>query len=204
MARWLFLLTLLPGPAYAQYTLYASMSITKEYVVGAKLPPQRIVPQRFRWLLGTRGIQSSVYLLGSITTRADPETCSISRLGNGLFRASEGGRKWTIANRQRCKRVAWTWRLIRNAPGTIYFRVKSHGIRVSHDSGVTWKEIGAGLHRKYTEALRVDRSRSGVLMAGGEEGIFRSQDGGETWTIAGAEGLPDILRIEQSPHEPCL
>jgi photosystem II stability/assembly factor-like uncharacterized protein len=41
-----------------------------------------------------------------------------------------------------------------------------------------------------------------VLLAGGEEGIFRSEDGGKSWRIAGAAGF-QISRIEQSPHNPC-
>ena len=41
-----------------------------------------------------------------------------------------------------------------------------------------------------------------MLLAGGEEGIFRSENAGGTWRIAGAAGF-QITRIEQSPHDPC-
>jgi photosystem II stability/assembly factor-like uncharacterized protein len=41
-----------------------------------------------------------------------------------------------------------------------------------------------------------------VLLAGTEEGIFRSEDGGKSWQLAGAAGL-QILRIEQSPFDAC-
>ena len=85
--------------------------------------------------------------------------------------------------------------------GTIYF-AHSHGIRMSRDRGATWEEIGATLHRKFTEAIRVDRTRAGTLVAGGEEGIFRSEDRGRTWQIAGAAGF-QVTRIEQSPHLGC-
>jgi photosystem II stability/assembly factor-like uncharacterized protein len=89
----------------------------------------------------------------------------------------------------------------RNAAGSIYF---SHtaGIRVTHDGGATWSDASAGLHRKYTEAIRVDSHKSGVLVAGNEEGIFRSEDGGKSWKRAGASGY-QVLHIEQSPHNPC-
>jgi len=89
-----------------------------------------------------------------------------------------------------------------NSPGTIYFGY-SHGIRVTHDKGATWKEIGGSLHRHYTESIRVDRTKAGVLLAGGEEGVFRSENGGETWRIAGAAGW-QIMRLEQSPQDPCF
>ena len=45
--------------------------------------------------------------------------------------------------------------------------------------GVTWSDASAGLHRKYTQAIRVDSRHSGFLVAGNEEGIFRSNDGGK-------------------------
>ena len=89
----------------------------------------------------------------------------------------------------------------RNSSGTIYF---SHtaGIRVTRDYGATWTDASAGLHRKYTQAIRVDSRKSGVLIAGNEEGILRSEDGGKSWRAAGAAGF-QVLRVEQSPHDPC-
>ena len=46
------------------------------------------------------------------------------------------------------------------------------------------------------------RASAGVLLAGNEEGIFRSEDGGKSWKPAGAAGY-QVLHIEQSPHDPC-
>ena len=60
---------------------------------------------------------------------------------------------------------------------------------MSSDKGASWQEIGGNLHRKFTETLRADRTKSGVLLAGGEEGIFRTDDAGAHWTIAGASGF---------------
>ena len=64
-------------------------------------------------------------------------------------------------------------------------------------------DASAGLHRKYTQAIRVDSRRAGVLVAGNEEGLFRSEDGGTTWKLAGAAGY-QVLRVEQSPHDRCF
>src|SRR5271169_514799 len=118
MTRWLFLLTLLPGPAYAQYTLYVSMSITKEYVVGAKLPPSGL------FLKGPDGRWEHAgynhpFIFSLDYDAGDPETIYLAA-GNGLFRASEGGRKWRLltgSDVTELRDVA----VDRNAPGTIYF-----------------------------------------------------------------------------------
>jgi photosystem II stability/assembly factor-like uncharacterized protein len=40
-------------------------------------------------------------------------------------------------------------------------------------------------------------------VAGGEEGIFRSEDDGKTWHLSGAAGF-QILRIDYSPHDACF
>jgi photosystem II stability/assembly factor-like uncharacterized protein len=198
LTGWLFLLTFFPASAYGQYTLYAAMSITKEYSVGSKLPQSGL------FIKGSDGAWEHAgynhpFIFSLDYDPADPETIYLAA-GNGLFRASEGGRKWRLltgSDITELRDIA----VDRNAPGTIYFGY-CHGIRVSHDKGVTWKEIGGGLHRKYTEAIRVDSSHSGVLISGGEEGLFRSEDDGETWKIAGAGGF-QISRIEQSPHDAC-
>jgi photosystem II stability/assembly factor-like uncharacterized protein len=120
--------------------------------------------------------------------------------GNGLLRISGGGERWQILTGSDVTELLDV-ALDRNDPGTIYF---SHtaGIQVSHDRGATWQDAASGLRRKYTSALRVDSRRAGVLLAGGEQGIFRSEDSGKSWRLAGAAGI-QVLHIEQSPHDPC-
>ena len=182
--------------AAAQHTLYLSGSITKDYVVGAKLPPSGL------FALTPGGWQHRGYNMPFLygIDASDPATLLLAA-GNGLIRASDGGEHWTIltgSDITELRDVAAD----RNAKGTIYI-AHSAGIRVTHDAGATWREIGSGLHRKYTEAIRVDPRRSSVLVAGGEEGLFRTEDEGATWRLAGAAGY-QILRIEVSPHDPCF
>jgi photosystem II stability/assembly factor-like uncharacterized protein len=179
----------------AQYTLYSCMSITKEYVVGAKLPPSGLFVRP-----GGGDWQHKGYNHPFLFALDYDSDAVYLAAGNGLFRASDAGSKWKLltgSDVTELRDVA----VDRNAPGTIYFGY-SHGVRVSHDRGETWREIGGSLHRKYTEAVRVDRSKAGVVLIGGEEGIFRSVDGGETWKLAGAAGF-QISRIEQSPQNAC-
>jgi photosystem II stability/assembly factor-like uncharacterized protein len=192
--RHLLWLALLP-PLSAQFNLYACMTVTREYVVGAKLPPSGL------FAYDTKGWHHAgfnhPFIFSLDYDPADPSILYLAA-GNGLIRASEHGEKWKIltgsdVTELRDVSVA--------ADGAIYF-AHSHGIRVSQDRGATWEEIGASLHRKFTEAIRADRNQPGKVLAGGEEGIFRSEDGGRTWRIAGASGF-QVTRIEQSPHDPC-
>lgn len=196
--RWMLLLGMLTLPVSGQYTLYTCMVTSKDYVVGAKLPPSGIFLKT-----GTGEWRHAGYNHPFINALdydpRDPSTVYVAA-GNGLLRLSERGERWKIltgSDVTELQDVA----VDRNAPGTIYF---SHtaGIRVSHDRGATWSDAGAGLHRKYTQAIRVDSRRSGFLVAGNEEGIWRSEDGGKSWRSAGAAGY-QVLHIEQSPHDAC-
>jgi len=195
--RFLLLLGAFHSSLYGQYTLYAAMANAKEYIVGAKLPPSGLF---LKTASDWRHLGYNHPFISSLDYDSSDPSILYLAAGNGLIRASEHGEKWkflTGSDVTELRDVA----VDHNAPGVIYFGY-CHGIRVSRDRGVTWRELAGGLHRKFTEALRVDRARAGVLLAGGEEGIFRSEDGGETWKIAGAAGF-QITRLVQSPHAPC-
>jgi hypothetical protein len=196
--RSLFVLVALTVSASAQHTLYFSGSFSQNYVVGAKLPLSglfALTPQGWQH----RGYNMP-FLYGIDADPSDPTTLLLAA-GNGLIRAREHGDQWTIltgSDITELRDVA----VDRNRKGTIYI-AHSAGIRVTHDGGATWREIASGLHRKYTEAIRVDPRQSKTLVAGGEEGLFRTEDEGASWHLAGAAGY-EILRIEVSPHDPCF
>jgi photosystem II stability/assembly factor-like uncharacterized protein len=175
------------------------MTVTKEYVVGAKLPPSGLFHEASPHNWQHAGYNHP-FLFSLDYDPADPSVLYLAA-GNGLIRASDHGRQWKILTGSDVTEIRDV-AVDRHAPGTIYFGY-SHGIRVSRDHGDTWQEIGGNLHRKYTESIRVDRQKSGVLLAGGEEGVFRSEDAGKTWNLAGAAGF-QIMHIEQSPHDPCF
>lgn len=196
--RWLLVLAMLPLAVAGQYTLYTCTVTSKGYVVGAKLPPSGIFVKSDTgpW----RHVGFNLPFLSALDyDPMDPSTVYVAA-GNGLLRVSERGERWKILTGSDVTELLDV-SVDRNAPGTIYF---SHtaGIQVSHDRGSTWHDASSGLRRKYTAAIRVDRRRSGVLVAGNEEGIFRSEDGGKQWRLAGAAGF-QVLHIEQSPHDPC-
>jgi photosystem II stability/assembly factor-like uncharacterized protein len=188
-----------PPNAAARYTLYACMVQAKGYVVGARLPPSGIFVKTAAGEWRHAGFNHP--FISALDY--DPADASIVYVaaGNGLLRVTEGGDRWKILTGSDVTELLDV-AVDRNAPGTIYF---SHtaGIQVSRDRGATWHDASAGLHRKYTAAIRVDSRHSGHLLAGNEEGIFRSEDGGQSWRLAGAAGF-QALHIEQSPHDPCF
>ena len=189
--RWLFLLAF---PAYAQYTLYTVGVTSKDYVVGAKLPPSGLfVRAGDTW----RHAGFNLPIVSALDF--DPRDPSILYLaaGNGLIRVTENGQRWKILTGSDVTEL-----LDLSVDADDLYFSHTAGVHASHDRGATWQSLSAGLRRKYTGAIRVDRRKRGVLVAGNEEGIFRSEDGGQSWRSAGAAGY-QVLRVEQSPHDPC-
>jgi photosystem II stability/assembly factor-like uncharacterized protein len=196
--RWIFLLALLPIPVAGQNSLYTCMVTSKDYVVGAKLPPSGIFRKSPDGVWRHAGFNHPFVNALDFDPR-DPGTLYVAA-GNGLMRVTERGERWKILTGSDVTELLDV-AVDRNAAGTIYF-THSAGIRVTHDGGATWSDASAGLRRKYSQAIRVDSRRAGVLLAGNEEGIFHSEDGGKSWKPAGAAGY-QVLHIEQSPHDVC-
>jgi hypothetical protein len=189
MTRWLIALAL-PVLARAQFDLYACATMTKEYVVGAKLPPSGLFVHRAEW---QHEGYNHPFIFSLDYDPADPSTLYLAA-GNGLIRASKQG--WKLLTGSDVTELRDVF--VDRSDGAIYYAY-SHGVRVSRDRGVTWTEIGAALHRKFTATVRASK---GLIVIGGEEGVFRSTDQGATWNIAGAAGF-QVTRVEQSPHNAC-
>ncbi len=190
----LLLLTALP--LCAQSTLYICAGAAKEYVVGAKLAASGL----FRQTPGNTWEHlgySIPFIFGVDSDPADPSIIFMAA-GNGLIRGLNGGKDWTIVTGSDITEL----RDLAVTPTAIYI-AHSRGIRVSKDKGKTWTELSGPLHRKYTEAVRVDRANPNTLLIGGEEGVYRSEDAGKTWKPAGA-GTYQIMHLEQSPHDPAV
>lgn len=173
------------------------MVTSKDYVVGAKLPPSGIFVKRTggAW---THVGYSHPFIQAADFDPRDPAVVYVAA-GNGLLRVSDGGARWKILTGNDVTELMDV--SVDRQSGAIYF-THTRGIRVSRDGGASWTELAGGLRRKYSMAVRADRRGGDVVLTGNEEGVFRSSDGGKSWKPAGAAGL-QVMRVEQSPHEPC-
>jgi photosystem II stability/assembly factor-like uncharacterized protein len=186
-------------PAFTQHTLYVCAANTSQYVVGAKLAPSGVFRKT------TSGGWEQVGFNHPFTTALAWDAKDVSTLylaaGNGLIRLADRGANWRILTGSDVTELQDVT-VDSNQPGSIYF---SHttGIAATHDGGKNWHDASGNIKRRYSEAIRVDRQHAGVLIAGTEAGLFRTENSGATWTLAGAAGF-QVLRVQQSPHDACF
>jgi photosystem II stability/assembly factor-like uncharacterized protein len=65
--------------------------------------------------------------------------------------------------------------------GSIFFR--------TYDKGVTWQSSASNPGTSGILTLAVDPSNSQIVYAGAAEGLFKSTDGGDTWSMTGLTGV---------------
>ena len=67
-----------------------------------------------------------------------------------------------------------------------------HGIYKSTDGGVNWVPANTGIESTVVRSLALDPSDDLNLIAGAAGGIFRTVDGGATWTDISADSFPSV------------
>src|SRR6266581_8638373 len=132
-------------------------------------------------------------------------------IGDGIYKSTDGGETWTHAGLENSERIAKIIVSAKNSdtvfvavPGALWSDSPDRGLYRTTDGGKTWKQIlkGANLSTGCT-SIEMDPTNPDVMLAamwdfrrkgweyrsGGESptapsasGLFRSVDGGNTWT----------------------
>lgn len=196
-AGWLpLLLVAAGGLGGADWRLFVSGASSKGYVVGARLPPSGVF-ERVGGEWRQRGFTHPA-IAGMDYDRGDPSVLYLAG-GNGCIRAGEGGGKWRIT-------TSWDMTELLDVAvdphhrDTVFIALPD-GVARTEDGGRTWRRVEAGLVRKFTKTIRVDRARPGHLLAGTESGLFASANNGEVWRRTEDGGVGMITHLAQSPHD---
>jgi hypothetical protein len=146
------------------------------------------------------------------TGEANPGGGSVTFPGNGVFRSNDGGATWVasgLAGSDRIGRLAIdptnSNRIFAAATGSLFVPGGVRGLYRTTDGGVTWQLVLAGANgttgavdvaidpsnpnRVFVAMWDHRRTPQGRTYGGVGSGIFRSTDGGATWTRLGG-GLP--------------
>ncbi|MBK8857947.1 MAG: hypothetical protein IPN11_09840 [Opitutaceae bacterium] len=204
-SKTLLLVLLLAGAAQAAapaYDFFICANINRNYVIGSKITTLNGVYQRTdagEW----RHIGYNDTGITAVAFDPRDHNVSYTTAMNGLWRTLDGGQHWRMCN-------SWDMTEGRdvavdpNAPDHVYVAL-TDGVAVSTDRGQTLvrKENGLPARGKYTQAIKVDRTRAGRVLAACEIGIYLTEDGAQNWrqVLPTKETVNDV---QQSPHDPKL
>jgi hypothetical protein len=146
------------------------------------------------------------------TGEGNPGGGSVTFPGNGVYRSTDSGNTWThlgLAGSERIGRLAVdptnANRIFAAAAGSLFVAGGGRGLYRTTDGGSTWQLVLAGANattgaidvaidpttpsRVYVAMWDHHRQPEGRVYGGVGSGIYRSTDGGNTWTRLGG-GLP--------------
>jgi photosystem II stability/assembly factor-like uncharacterized protein len=123
--------------------------------------------------------------------------------GGGFLRSTDGGSTWSV--------LSWSLSsgLLAISPrveGTFWAGGLGQ-VHRSRDGGLTWQSFSAGLPQGYVTALVPDPADPETLYTGTQEhGLFKSTDGGETWSPAGLwpPGIMFLGNLRIDPADPSI
>lgn len=180
--------------------LYVCATINKNYVIGSKIVTTNGV---FRHDGPEQWTHLGPNDTSIVTVAFDPRDPAVhyTAANNGCWRTLDGGRTWRIT-------TSWDMTEPRDvavdphAPDHVYLALPD-GVAVSEDRAQTWQRREQGLPErgKYTQALKIDRTREGRVLIGCETGIYLSDNAGRSWRRV-LQTKATVDDIQQSPHDP--
>ncbi|MFN6202167.1 MAG: hypothetical protein ACK496_06760 [Acidobacteriota bacterium] len=133
-----------------------------------------------------RRVTSEHLLINSVAIHpARPDRVFIGTEDGGVLISQDGGETWQPSNDGFINRQVGAVLADRLERGRIYagilFDGESSGLFISADGGLTWKQSLNGLGRRDVYSLHQSPALTNTIYAGTNQGIFRSDDQGETW-----------------------
>lgn len=134
---------------------------------------------------------------------SDPQIIYVGTAQRGIFTSSDGGKTWDAAGDIFNERLSAPGLLITPSDsGTIFARVLFERVYKSSDGGETWRAVWTGM-RDGDQVTTMNEASSdpSQMYAGTSEGLYFSQNAGESWQEGGLAGLT-AYAIWIDPHNP--
>ncbi len=148
---------------------------------------------------------SNTYLYALVIDPLDPSVVYAGTY-DGVYKSTDGGTSWTPENAGLTSLNITALVIDPFSPTTLYAGTKilpanDRGFLRSTDGGVNWRRLSVGPSHKNVNALALDPLSPPVLYAGTEEGVYKSDDEGESWSGAGL-GQEYVFHLIVDPLNP--
>ena len=130
--------------------------------------------------------------------------------GRGIFRSADGGTVWEQANDSMTAALGFSAIAVSPVdPQTVYAASYDAGIFKTTDGGISWAPVNAGLPETlalpdrfaFFRFIVIAPTAPETIYAGGQEGLFRSTDGGASWSQLSA-GLDPTMPVADVAIDP--
>lgn len=136
---------------------------------------------------------------GIVIDPANPAT--LYALASSVFKSTNRGENWTAIDELEAAGIN-TLVIDPLDHATIYAAgCCVAAIYKSSDSGESWTQINSGVETRYFNSLAIDPSKPETLYAATDLGIFKTDNGGTSWTLANFPTL-QILDLKVPPSDP--
>lgn len=184
-------------------TLYASLYHTRLAGVRTNLGIYKSTDGGVSWTPANNGL-TDFNVNDLAVDPANRDTIYAATHNMGVFKSTNGGGSWVAVNNGYSRLSAPKVVVDPNNARTLYVGVNGAGIFKSSDGGTSWSSRSSGLTSLAISSLTISKGSNPVLYAGTSyingtfgtnAGVFRSADGGASWTHASGgiddwEGMP--------------
>jgi photosystem II stability/assembly factor-like uncharacterized protein len=136
----------------------------------------------------------------------DPQHLLMGTIDGQIYETKDGARTWArLANFNRPGLYIDHIIIDPRGPNVVYVAAHKHkepgGFFKSTDGGQTWRAAEM-LRTEALHSLTQSPSNPDILVVGSNRGVYRSEDGGESWTQLETAAYPDIRNIESLAIDP--
>lgn len=137
---------------------------------------------------------------------AAPATLYAGEFDGGVFKSSDSGGTWTAVNTGLRSPYVEALAIDPAAPATLYAGTNGPQVFKSTDSANTWGATGPGPNNPWgygsVFALAINPVTPATLYAGTDYGLFKSTDGGGSWTDISTDLTRIVLSLAVDPVNP--
>jgi DNA-binding beta-propeller fold protein YncE len=153
------------------------------------------------------GINTGITNTSILAVAIDPQTTDTLYAGTasgGVFKSTNGGGNWTAINTGLTDTLVRALAINPQIPDTLYAGTEGGGVFKTTNGGMNWTAMNSGLTSTLVRTLAINPQTTDTLYAGTDGGIFKSTDGGTTWTDTGLTNPydPDGPRVHTLAIDP--